>query len=430
MESIPDEILVQIAEKLPQCDLLTFTRTSRRLNRCTASLLYRFLVYPHYHVKDLSSLPGLSPALAWAAHSHRLTKIYKLQLLLRTIDSSNTLKLKILGVSFNTNWLGAEIISELARLIELLRPHLKVAHLRLRNVHGDLHSLARFVSLSFSMPDFMATAGINGSNSGWNSLLSLWDLIFRHPSVRSLSISDMESFSDVPERAGASSRTGTSNVASLSLPQYQVYNVNLKTLEEVLSWPAALNSFHISLTTGHLWLNTKQFIKALTCQRTSLKVLSIDFLNSSSSHSRVKEGLGLERLVALRTLGLPYHMLASCHPCLKRTWHMLPPSLEVLQLQYEHSHLKSPPSTPEWEFSVPVLAGSNFVRGMLELREHIKKECPRLREIVIWYPMSQASTQKFYPDELEQEGLITAFEKTGVAVNGWVQMDPPPFDNI
>jgi hypothetical protein len=281
------------------------------------------------------------------------------------------------------------------------------------------------------MSDFLSTALINGNVSNWDSLLSLWDLIFRHPSVRCLSVSDMESLSDIPEPVRVSNRASTSNVISLSLPHWQVWDTKVNTLEEILSWPAALQNFHISLALGEMTivnLNTKHIIKALTSQRKSLRALSIDFLNFKPE-TRIKQSLGLEKFPVLKTLGLPYHELASCHSSLKRYWHILPPSLEVLQLQYEPA-LESPPSSPEPESSVPPVAGSDFVRRMLELLGHIKVECPRLREVVIWYSMSSRIKKRFYPDEFEKEGLVSAFDGAGILIYGWVQMDPPPFDPI
>lgn len=365
LAEMPEEVILAITLQTFHNSLPALARVSHSFYRCATPQIYRCVhfvetkeqgadwAYRQARFPDWSS-PYHQSIAAFGGPPRQDSRIFRLNLLLRTISASKFLRSQILAASFQWQSLDSSGIERtIYSVIDLLEPSLKLLHLSRYlcawYAHGLIYAgIPHITSLNIDTTDDMRYWGSGlGANVDRNSLYS----IMTRPSLDSLSFVGTRSW-DRSVNAGANQRSRTSNISCLS------FQGNVPTgdvLQEILTWPKALRSFHYEAwrdrdERNHVHgLSSCSLVKALLSQRESLEELFIT--GESDPHAILMSGLwNFGAFIRLRRLGLPRDFMVITETS-RLLWGLqsggygmgveasLPPALEELQIEVSSEFL-------------------------------------------------------------------------------------------
>ena len=390
-DRISVETWVQIAQALPANSLSSFVLSSRNFYRCANPQLYRTLYFlgttksNEEVASDVAELRdshfGIHRAQSWLSHSNNSSPIINLRAFLKTITTNPELRSYITGASFEwDDTAKAQDILMAKRCLEHLKPSLSLLRLALPDFDTKFAITSNVTFLEIVYPDEdLLNDDYNDSRYDVDLHEGLRDSVyslFCIPTLRHLSLlyaRTWHAFNPLPPNDD--SRTGTSNVISLSLPGTVPLSRDLK---EILTWPKALRHiFHENVHTYNNFFQnhgTEQvtspdvFIKGLHAQRHTIEELIYNNAQDCCGYDETTFGTALREFVHLKRLAVTRSSLVGdgVYEELQPLHETLPPNLEEASILLDG-----------WE-------ESSLKQGLLGIAMNKEQYCPSLRNLVLW----------------------------------------------
>jgi len=440
MDTIPEEILIQIVKRVPHHSLPALALTCRRIHNCAVPELYRF-VEIQGKGQPQRYFYGLPPSLSSSRNSDSRTRVNDLMLFVRTIEESEHLRSFIHGVALQSKWCINLSLKSSGNIIALLEPHLQYIHSTHPIPPNDDLPKIPFVSIHIPFKSAVLGQPVVADGSRFADYLQKLRELFSCPNVRSLSIPhfDFDFVSDALSTSDHSTRYST--VSSLSFKQAHFRYNRIDGFAEIVSWPKSLQVLQISLfqrynprgTALELSPSAESMIAALALHQATLKELLIRKPESSSNIA--VSVLNLQQFSNLTILGLRQCDLAiSPSPSQEATastvetpvpkWQILPPKLERLQIEVTNSNwdiqLNGRSLIPNLAAAVP------FGDWLKALAPHKHRCCPALWNCVVWdWRMGSRIDNQLYREWLESLGVGEALEEAGIRLDATTNSIPP-----
>ena len=449
LTDLPTEILDSIISQLlhqylhnsfPRNCLIDLSFVSRRLNRLTNLILYQSV----YYRSDYDQGPVTPGETSLEAPYLPPTRIFHLGYFSRTLESSPALRALVHHVDISWSWKSFSIWTEYHLSRVLLQLHTSARSMHLEPLRAGF-PVSRYASLtSVSLTYSRAYQGYD-SSSPWVSL----NRICLIPTLRRLSLSLWPLSELEPTFGEAEAKSRCSNITHLSLYRSEY---PWPVLEELLTWPKALESFILHSypfealdNAQHQRYSPAELLDYLRPQRDSLESLFLTIISNKWEANNTHNGDGstirdfsdfyrLKRLcVSRELLGFP-----SGFP--RQAFEIriaLPPQIEQFHVNIQFSGNWGQLQSMDRTLSKPLASG---VFGVLDCLQHIvlnkALEAPRLRRIVIYYGTYSKARRLFAdyraipPRKSERARMLaSASAAVGVKLVFWTHWRRPLWDD-
>ena len=452
----PEELTSQIVQQVAHESLPALASVSHQFHRLVIPRLYRCVYYDEMDEINERDTYRVTSAIHIGTRDTTMTrpnsgdwplcqssKIFKLNLFLRTINTCPEIRSQITTVGFymsgliNGNFFVSDIMDLLivSDIIDLL-----LSSLQILDVSPFSYNLKPTVD--------MALKSLRTCYGFWTHQwcqdpagIYLFSL-FQIPTLRNLFIENLPPPWDTlrthrPQYPADRSRSRTSNVTSLSLTVGMPFTDDLM---EILSWPKALEVFELGRPPASLdgpvldaLPSPRKLAEVLSLQQHSLRELYVaDHLCKETKTISDDATLGdLHNFVALNRLCVPKHYLViseeHTRPFTKddltkpHIWEILPPSIGELRLEIR--------SDSRWYDTEPPFADKarELATWLSGLVEHKSTHCPNLQEIVVWHPGLSGDRQTRLLKELRKiPSLLQELEMNEVRLlfsrNHWLSL--------
>ena len=356
------------------------------------------------------------------SHSNNSSPIINLRAFLKTITTNPELRSYITGASFEwDDTAKAQDILMAKRCLEHLKTSLSLLRLALPDFDTKFAITSNVTFLDIVYPDEdLLNDHCNDSRYDVDLHEGLRDSvysIFCIPTLRHLSLlyaRTWHAFNPLPPTDD--SRTGTSNVISLSLPGTVPLSRDLK---EILTWPKALRHIYhenVRNYNNHFFQNhgTEQvtspevFIKGLHAQRHTIEELIYNNGPDCCGYDETRFGTALREFVHLKRLAVTRDSLVGDgkYEEPQPLHETLPPNLEEAWILLDGGEVYDDRQQ------------SSLKQGLLGIAVNKEQYCPSLRNLVLWERDFQDDV---YPDENRAEAgrildaLYVLFFKTSLS---------------
>lgn len=426
LDTLPNEVILQLTKYIHKKDLPSVILTCKKLQEYATPRLYGFVQFwrdadqendwpwkRHQFLgwKKNGCIIGAAPLRV----SDNPTEILSFPDFVQTMEESEFLRSRVLVADFRWNTFpdddedSKETREEdIFALVDLLQPSLR--SLRLSPGKPDLE-YGDIADKSMTSLNLRHTGQNLDANVAVDFALDLDDFykIFCVPSLRQLIISFKDDYHFVAVGA-PQDLSVTSNIIHLT------FSDKLPTqndLQEILTWPIALQSFHIAAWNVDLFgkltaLSLRQVITLLLPQANTLEEL---FIASKMKDPFATDFDLLVHFSALKRLGF----VVDAEP-IPDTYQCFPPTLEKLQLKVNNAHSWVIEDTMDF-----------FANCLYDIAHNKDVLYPRLEVVALWIG-HDPSTMNDPPNlEPHYEHIADAFEEAGIQFLFATTSEPPLF---